>query len=185
MRTFKLIIGMMLLAVAAFAAGCAKLREGYEAAFEPAPVINQPEYSDRKFTLAEPPGPTAVQSAVELSEKYVRLSELMAGQQLKSQALDTENAELKRQIAVLEKDLTQAQKELSEANQLLLDMRVELGDWKYDVLGFRDEMRDAQRAQLQALTQILEVLGAEVIAESAVVSQPAALSPKSPEKQVQ
>ena len=42
-----------------------------------------------------------------------------------------------------------------------LEMHVELNQWKADVLGFRDEMRKAEAAQLQALGKILRILGAE------------------------
>ncbi len=62
----------------------------------------------------------------------------------------------------LEGQLQQTQKELAEANDLLIEMRIELNNWKTDVLGFRDEMRDAETAQLQTLFRILQVLGGQV-----------------------
>jgi len=42
-----------------------------------------------------------------------------------------------------------------------------LNNWKTDILGFRDEMRDAETAQLEALLKILKVLGGEVKTKSA------------------
>ena len=45
-------------------------------------------------------------------------------------------------------------------------MRIELNNWKTDVLGFREEMRDAEIEQLRALLKILEILGGEVKPES-------------------
>jgi hypothetical protein len=41
-------------------------------------------------------------------------------------------------------------------------MRIELNNWKTNILGFRDEMRDADKTQLQALLRILKALGGEV-----------------------
>ena len=167
MRGTKLLTEMVFLATVVFIAGCAQLQETYKAATAPRPVIHQPDYDEKKFTLPDSQGPTAVQSAVELSEKYVQLSEELAAERQKRQALDAENPELKGQVARLKAQLTQAEKELSDANRLLLDMRIELGKWKHEVLGFRDEMRDAHKAELQGLAQIMKVLGAEEVAELA------------------
>jgi len=64
-------------------------------------------------------------------------------------------------VETLKAQLSQTQKELEEANEFLQKMHVELNQWKADVLGFRDEMRKAEAAQLQALGKILRILGAE------------------------
>jgi chromosome segregation ATPase len=77
------------------------------------------------------------------------------------------NRQLNEQVVSLETQLRQAQKELAEANGLLIDMRVELNNWKNDILGFRDEMRQAETAQLETLLRILKVLGGQVATESA------------------
>lgn len=44
-------------------------------------------------------------------------------------------------------------------------MKIELNGWKSNILGFRDEMRNADKAQLQALMRILEALGGETTTE--------------------
>ena len=72
-----------------------------------------------------------------------------------------------RSLVTLEPKLQQTQKELAEANDLLIEMRIELNNWKTDILGFRAEMRDAEKTQLEALLKILNVLGGEVKPESA------------------
>lgn len=46
-------------------------------------------------------------------------------------------------------------------------MQKELTNWKSDVLGFRDEMRKAQKAQIDALTHIVTLLGGETAPPSA------------------
>jgi chromosome segregation ATPase len=112
-------------------------------------------------------GPTVAQSAIELSKKYAELSQEATVLRQKNQDFNAKNNQLKDQVAILEAQLQQAQKELTEANDLLIEMRIELNNWKTDVLGFRGEMRDAEKAQLQALLKILEVLGGEAQVESA------------------
>jgi hypothetical protein len=77
------------------------------------------------------------------------------------------NQQLNDQIVELEAQLKQAQKELNEANELLIEMRIELNRWKSNILGFQDEMRNAQTVQLEALFKILRLLGGQVTVESA------------------
>lgn len=107
-------------------------------------------------------GPTAVESAIELSRKYAELAEEMAALQNENQRLAAENQALKDQLSPCRTELQQTQKELAEANDLLVEMRVELNNWKTDVLGFRDEIREANKAQIEALLKIIKVLGGEI-----------------------
>ena len=104
---------------------------------------------------------TVVESAVELSDKYARLTDQAAQLHVKNQALAKENEELQRQKAVLETKLKEAESELSAANGLLIEMVSELNDWKASVMGFRSEMRQAAAAQLQALIKVMESLGVD------------------------
>jgi hypothetical protein len=116
----------------------------------------------KRFQDAPLAGRTAVESAIEISEKYARLSEQMLALREENQRLTTENDSLRQQTTSLETKLAQTQKELKEANDLLLDMLQELNMWKSNILGFRDEMRNAAQAQLEALLKVLEILGGEV-----------------------
>lgn len=111
--------------------------------------------------------PTAVESAIELSQKYAKLSEEATALNQENQDLITRNRQLKDQNTTLKAQLQQTQKELTEANDLMIEMRIELNNWRTDILGFRDEMRDADTSQLQALLRILKILGGEVKEESA------------------
>jgi regulator of replication initiation timing len=115
---------------------------------------------ERRFAEG-PSGPDAVQTALIWSEKYQQLSETANQLREKNVQLFEENARLKREVESLKGELAQTQKELEEANEFLQKMHVELNQWKADVLGFREEMRKAQAAQLQALAKILRILGAE------------------------
>ena len=70
--------------------------------------------------------------------------------------------QLEQQVAKLNADFTRAEKELGEANSMLLEMREELQGWKTNVLGFRDEIRRSQKAELNALAKIMRLLGGEM-----------------------
>ncbi len=111
--------------------------------------------------------PTIVASAMELSNKHAILSEEAAVLRQQNKDLIVQKQQLEDQVVALEAQLLQTQKELTEANDLLFTMRIELNNWKVDILGFRDEMREAETAQLEALLKILKVLGGEVKTKSA------------------
>jgi septal ring factor EnvC (AmiA/AmiB activator) len=118
--------------------------------------------SAASLTSAEPQGPTAVESAIALSDKYAKLIEEAAALRQSKQTLEAENQKLETDLKICRSQLEQAQKELAQANDLLLQTRLELNTWKNDVLGFRGEMRDAQKAQLETLYRILKLMGGEV-----------------------
>ena len=128
--------------------------------------------AEKRFQQTIEHGQTAVESAIELSQKYAKLSEQAAVLQSQNQDLVAENSRLKEQVAELDTKLKQAQKELTEANDLLIEMRIELNNWKTDVLAFRHELREADIAQLEALLKILKILGAEVAGPGALQAAP-------------
>ncbi len=120
----------------------------------------------QRFQQAAPQNPTAIETAIELSGKYAKLSEDAAILRQKNQHLINENQQLNDENTTLEIQLQQTQKELTEANNLLIDLRIELNNWKTDIMGFREELRQADIEQLQALIKILEVLGGELKTKS-------------------
>ena len=120
-----------------------------------------------RFQEPAPRSSTAVGPTIELTEKYTELSKEAAELRQKNQNLITENNQIKGQLADYDVNLKQTQKELAEANNLLIDMRVELNNWKNDILGFREELRQADVEQLRALIGILEILGGEFKTEQA------------------
>ncbi|UCG58683.1 MAG: hypothetical protein JSU70_04050 [Phycisphaerales bacterium] len=119
----------------------------------------------RRFQEPTEQDRTAVESAIELSQRYASLSEQASELRNKNKDLVTENDDLKKQLAELDGKLKQTQKELAEANSLLIEMLTELNNWKTNILGFRNEMREAEKAQLEALLKILETLGGEIEAQ--------------------
>ena len=127
------------------------------------------EPATQRFRNRPLEGRTAVESAIELSEKYAQLSDQTATLREENQRLAAENENLQQQVTSLEARLKQTQKELGEANDLLIKMLGELNNWKSNILGFRSEMRNAATAQLEALLKILEILGGE--AEAGVLER--------------
>ena len=128
---------------------------------------NHQDMISKRFPGPTLQGRTVVESAMELTEKYAKISEEALALRERNKNLVDENDNLKEQSNRLEADLKKTQKELAEANDLLIEMQVELNNWKMDVLGFRNEIRQAETAQLEALLKILRVLGGEVTVESA------------------
>jgi len=120
-----------------------------------------------RFQESAPQEPTLIESAMELSQKHAKLSEETAVLRQENRDLIVQKQQLEDQVVAIQLQLQQTQKELTEANDLLMTMRIELNNWKVDILGFRNEMRDAETAQLEALLKILKVLGGEVKTKSA------------------
>jgi chromosome segregation ATPase len=149
-----------------FVAGCPPGQQPVEVVLRPDTPDYQSNTASKRFEKSLSQGSTAVESAIKLSEKYSQLAEEMAQVKQKNHDLTAENQRLNDRLALLEPELRQAKKELAEANDLLVEMRIELNNWKTDVLGFREEMRDAEIEQLRALLKILEILGGEVKPES-------------------
>ncbi|HBG26580.1 MAG: hypothetical protein A2Y10_16230 [Planctomycetes bacterium GWF2_41_51] len=140
--------------------GCMPNKSSADNDISPAPAANQD--MSKRFQNAETGDATAVDSAIKLAQDHAILSEKMTQTHQQNQELIAENNKLKERIAALEPELAQTKKELEEANTLLIDMRIEINNWKTDVLGFRDELRQADKAQLETLLKILQVLGGEV-----------------------
>jgi chromosome segregation ATPase len=125
------------------------------------PAAQQNSSAVKRFQEPALQGRTAVESAIELSQKYAELSDQAVALRGKNQDLTAENEQLKEQVTSLGAKLQQTQKELTEANNLLIQMLAELNNWKSNILGFRNEMRDASKAELEALLKVLEILGGQ------------------------
>ncbi|MBW8001552.1 MAG: hypothetical protein FVQ80_05970 [Planctomycetes bacterium] len=130
------------------------------------------ESMGKRFDEAALSGPTAVESAIELSKKYATLSEETTKLKNENDMLNRENNSIKDQLNNSRAQLTQTQKELEQANDLLIEMRIELNGWKTDIIGFRQEMREADRAQLETLLKLLKILGGEIKNEVAETQNP-------------
>jgi len=105
----------------------------------------------RRFQDSQPRSQTAVESAMALSARYAELSQQMTLIKENNQHLTDENQRLKESLVPCQSSLTQTEKELAEANDLLIEMRIELNNWKTNIIGFRNETkRDARCRQSPA-----------------------------------
>lgn len=163
MQTFKKIILLLSLITMFLISNCVSVQEPPRAAMRTDFNERQqnPSVANR-FQESASQKPTVVESAMELSQQYAKLSEETAVLRQQNRDLNGANQLLEEQVVALDTQLQQAQKELSEANDVVIAMQIELNSWKNDILGFRDEIRDAETAQLEALLKILTVLGGEV-----------------------
>lgn len=165
MRVTKILI-MLFIPAMMLLTGCKLIEEpiAVDVSPQPQPVL-VPEVSDesieRRFTDPQDEATNVVQSALMWSQKYEELSAKAEKLREQNNARFLENTDLKRKLSELQAELDRTKTELGEANAFMQEMQMELTKWKADVLGFRDETRSAQAAQLEALTKILRILGAE------------------------
>ena len=160
----KILLFLILSTLIYLLAGCAVLEEPIEIILRPlsSKPSPPPVATAKRFQESVPKGPTAVESVIDISERYVKLSEQMAELQQQNQNLTTENSQLKDRLATVEPQLEQTEKNLADAEKFLVEMRIELNNWKTDILGYRNEIRQATKAELEALYKILVILGGEV-----------------------
>lgn len=166
-KNIKTIIVLVLVPICLLS-GCLSQRPPVQSSVPPHLIeMQKSDAIAKRFQESSPQTPSAVESAIELSKKYAQLSEDAVALREQNQSMMAKNLKLNDQIVELEAQLKQAQKELNEANDLLIKMRIELNSWKSNILGFREEMREAQTAQLEALFKILRLLGGQVTVETA------------------
>lgn len=168
-RQWLRMVGCVLL----LAGGCRTLevnpivKEPVSVSPQPPAVVRQDAAGlQNRFTDATSEQQDAVQSAVMWSEKYQRLSEAANELREKNAQLLEENVMLKQEVQTIRAELTQTRRELDDANSFLQKMHLELNQWKTDVLGFREEIRRSEAAQITALAKILRILGAEPVEAS-------------------
>lgn len=184
MRSIKIVIALFIL-IGLFIAGCNYMDEPIEIQAIEIPIVRHRKQSQQQPIPQQLPAQTAMEnrftdttddstegSALRWSEKYDELSEKYRELTEENMAMTKERVTLKKKIMDLEQQLAGNKGELDDANLFLQDMHKELTQWKGDVLGFRDEMRNADGAQLKALTRILKVLGAELSEPVAMKTTP-------------
>jgi len=120
-----------------------------------------------------PEGPSPVEQALELSQKLKQAEDELERLRQENKGLTERSAKLTMQAAQATMELAQARKEVEDANAMLREMKTELTNWKASVLGFREEMRTAQTAQLDGMCRILRLLGGDEVPTAAVPAKPA------------
>ena len=178
----KIVVFLMLLAIFGLT-GCKSLYSDLLSDPKPDPVKQQQQNKSiaKRFQQSAPIGRSTIDSTIELLKKHSDLTEQMVLLRKKNETLADHNNRFRKQLAVLEPELMQTKKELTQANELLIEMRIELNNWKTNILGFRDEIRDTEKAQFEALLKILEVLGGEIETDQ-LTTQTSTASPNEPAK---
>ena len=162
----KMIAVLIMFSLTAGFSGCSISRGTRSSAINNEPAQKpQSNAAANRFQEPASQNQTPVESAIELSQKYAKLSEDISVMREKNKELTTNKKQREKQFGETKTQLAQAKKELDEANNLLIEMRIELNNWKTDILGFRDEMRDAEKTQLDTLLTILQALGGETKAD--------------------
>lgn len=164
MQIIKIVIIGLLGTV--FFMGCSLIDDPIEITLptftKPAIQDTQSKSLEQRFTETKEQAPGAVENMLMWSQKYDELLSKTESLMDKNNSLTKENTEIKHQLSQLQLELEQTKKELKGANAFLQEMQSELNHWKDNVLGFRDEMRQAESTQLDALSRILKLLGAEM-----------------------
>jgi hypothetical protein len=151
-----LTLSAMVLAAAMLLPGCGYFSKQGTSIFGP-----KVDKTAAKYDAGTNESLTSVESSLILSEKYASLAVESEKLRQENKKLIDENVDLSKKLAALQAEFDQTSKELKDANAMLIDMRVEINNWKNNVLGFRDEMRASQKAQLEALLQVMKLLGGE------------------------
>jgi len=132
---------------------------------QPPPVVTPSQASYLPGTTVRPenePTNSAVDAAMMWAERYnAAITERDAALDQARRA-EHGHAEADKKVLELQRALEQSLRELADANKTLLVLQADLDKWKSDVLGFRAEIRDAMAAELDALRQIMKVLGGEL-----------------------
>jgi len=125
-------------------------------------------------------GQGAVDVALEWSKKYAQATEQLLEAQKSEKELREENKRLLAQVAKLQVQADQSQKEVQEANEMLVELGKELREWKNNVMGYRNDMLQAQQVQMDALRKIMVLLGGEAAPAAAPVTPAGAPVPSAP-----
>jgi chromosome segregation ATPase len=149
-------------------AGCQSLNEkvipplGEPTQAEPVMTVQQSEGSmERRFSDTAETKVDPVQVITTWSQRYDDLFRQTEQLRESNTKITLDNTRLQQEVEKLKAELQQCRRDMEQSNAVLEQAHLELSKWKADVLGFRDEIRQAQTAQLSALTKILRILGAE------------------------
>ena len=173
----KTICGILVLVAAGLFAGCDRMDMGMgmgrsttpPVAATPAvePRYNSPPRVNPPVVVREESNESAVETALAWAQKHMEVSAKLAASEKENRALTEKNQALAQQVEASKGQLAAAQKELNEANAMLKELEGRLAKWQENVLGYRQEMREAQKAQMEALGRVIKLLGGEASAVAA------------------
>lgn len=166
----------LVLLAAGLVVGCDRMDMGMG---RPAPAVAAAPAAEPRYNPAPPrvnppvvvrdeapSSDTAVETALAWAQKHMEVSTKLAASEKENRTLTEKNQALAQQLEANKGQLAAAQKELNEANAMLKDLEGRLTKWQENVLGYRQEMRDAQKAQMESLARVIKLLGGEVPAST-------------------
>jgi uncharacterized protein YhaN len=106
----------------------------------------------------EPPDVPSGPARETLTEALDRAWQMLRQEREENARLRQSIAELQNGVAEKEARVKDLEGRLQEAQSELAHMEKALQQWKELVLGFRDEMREAERAELDTLKKIIKLL---------------------------
>lgn len=122
---------------------------------------SQPQPVEANRFQNAPDEPTAIDKLIKLAQEKADLSEKYIEQLKSNNKVSNENAQLRQVNKQLTAELEQTKTELNQTNKLLIEMRAELDQWKSKILEFHNESRNTDKAQLEALFKILQLIGGQ------------------------
>ncbi|MCY2932037.1 MAG: hypothetical protein NTV86_21595 [Planctomycetota bacterium] len=176
MRT---LCGTLVLSAAVFSGGCDRMNMNMMQDHRPSAVAATPAIEPDRPARYNPPrvnppvvvreegSDTAVDKALDWAQKYMEVSAKLTASEKENRALTEKSQALQQQLDTNKAQLAAAQKELNEANAMLKELETRLTKWQENVLGYRQEMREAQKAQMEAMARVIKLLGGEVPAAGA------------------
>lgn len=134
---------------------------------------------DLEGLVKDPSKVTETTTAVDIGKKAVKkrddTMDKLEEEREKNWLLREKDKSSQEQIGTLKVKLAGTEKELAEANEMLKEMQVELAKWKENVLGFRGEMRQSQKALLEGVARLHVLISGGVAMESPT-TQPAPIA---------
>ncbi len=162
------VMTVLIVTALAMAWGCGSMsfpQMSRAAAVAPAPTPVNDGQSDYMAKAARGDsaagGESAVDTALAWAKKYADAQMRVATLEQENRSLSDRNRTLVTQLDTAKGQLTSAQRELAEANTMMKDLEARLAKWQESVLGYRQEMREAQKAQMDALVKVIRLLGGE------------------------
>ncbi|MCK4282845.1 MAG: hypothetical protein KAX44_00905 [Candidatus Brocadiae bacterium] len=93
-----------------------------------------------------------------LTETLNKTLNMLSQAREENEKLQETVAELRQQLQEKSSAVNQLQTQLQAGDEKVQELEAALRTWQADVLGFRDEMRQAEEAELEVLQQILTLL---------------------------
>lgn len=124
--------------------------------------IQQARHIENDTVTSDAGGHTAVESAMQWAEKYAQAAKELIVANKRIQEMEKEHKVLQMRLTKAQSENEALKREIRDANAMLAAMKQELKEWRNNVLGFRSEILASQKAQLQAMQRIMQLLGGEM-----------------------